>query len=302
MSLVPIYMNRKTTDDDRRTRIFDGGLFLYSCPHASAKIVEWARELAVAAFPTGVDIRRAHATMGVREFVKYVGPLKSKFTNDARTKKLCQELIVGMGCDPELTYFDLPRLRVAPPGDYLTTGVSYGYKPHRDTWYAHPRQVVNYWVPIFDGEPSHVMSMFIDYFHRPVSNASANFDYDEWVAKARFAAAQNIGSEDRQHPIPTQSLGNTPDVRIVQNAGDLMVFSTCQLHASPTNQMDTIRYSYDLRTLHLEDIQSDRGPKNLDGKATGKTLKDFIRVSDLKPLDLEEAIGPSYNEVKKQLA
>ena len=302
MGITPIYVNRKTTDDDRRKRIFDGSLFLYSSPPASAKIVEWVRELAAATFPKGVDMRRAHAVMDVRKFVECTGPLKSKFTNDARTKKLCQELIVGMGCDPELTYFDLPRLRVAPPGDYLTTGVSYAYKPHRDTWYAHPRQLVNYWVPVFDGEPSHVMSMFIEYFRRPVGNASADWDYDEWVAKARFAAAQNIGTENRKHPVPTQSLGDTPDVRIVQNAGDLMVFSTCHLHASAPNQMETIRYSYDLRTLHLEDVRSGRGPENVDGKATGTTLKDFLRVSDLKPLDPADAIGSSPNNAERQVA
>jgi hypothetical protein len=290
MSLTPIYVNRKTGDDDRRRRIFEGGLFLYSAPKASTSLVDWARELAEDAFPKGTDIRRAHQSVAVDKFVEYVGPLKSKFTNELRTKQLCQQLIAGMGCDPDLTYFDLPRLRVAPPGDYLTTGVSYSYKPHRDTWYAHPRQLVNYWIPVFDGEPSHVMSMYIDYFGKPVANMSADWDYDEWVAKSRFAAAQNIGSEKRIHPLPTQILGDTTDVRIVQNAGDLMVFSTCQLHASAPNQMDTIRYSYDLRTLHIDDIRANRGPENVDGKATGTTLQDFLRVSDLKPLDPQEVL------------
>jgi hypothetical protein len=290
MSLTPIFVNRAIGDDDRRTRIFEGGLFLYSAPRASTSLVEWARELATEAFPRGTDIRRAHQAMDVAKFVECTGPLKSRFTNDLRTKQLCQKLISEMGCDPELTYFDLPRLRVAPPGDYLTTGVSYSYKPHRDTWYAHPRQLVNYWVPVFDGEPSHVMSMFIDFFQTPVANISADWDYDEWVAKSRFAAAQNIGSENRVHPVPTQLLGDTTDVRIVQNAGDLMIFSTCQLHASAPNQMDTIRYSYDLRTLHLDDIRSGRGPVNIDGKATGTTLKDFLRVSDLKSLDPSDAL------------
>jgi Phytanoyl-CoA dioxygenase (PhyH) len=289
MSITPLYVNRRSSDDDRRQRIFDGGLFLYSSPAASTRIVDWARELIDAAFGASGDVRRAHDRMDVKAFVSCAGPLKSKFTNDAKTKQLCQDLITAMGCDPEQTYFDLPRLRVAPPGEYLTSGVSYAYKAHRDTWYAHPRQLVNYWVPVFDGEPSHVMSMFIDYFHRAVDNASAGWDYDEWVQKARFAAADNIGAENRQHPVPQQDLGETTDLRIVQNAGDLMLFSTCQLHASARNETEQIRYSFDLRTLHLDDLRSDRGPANIDGRATGSTLKDFLRVSDLKPLDAETA-------------
>jgi hypothetical protein len=285
MNPTPIYVNRRCSDDDRRQRLFDGGIFLYGAPAESIRLVEWARELIDGAFADSGDVRRAHERMDVRAFVACAGPLKSKFTNDKNTKRLCQELIVAMGCDPEQTYFDLPRLRVAPPGNYLTSGVSYAYKPHRDTWYAHPRQLVNYWVPVYDGEPSHVMSMFVDYFHRGVDNASDHWDYDEWVEKARFAAAQNIGQENRGHPVPRQDLGETTDLRIVQNAGDLMLFSTCQLHASAPNQTQHIRYSYDLRTLNLEDLRAGRGPANLDGQATGSTLKDFLRVSDLKPLE-----------------
>lgn len=264
-------------------------MFLYSSPPASTAIADWARELVDQAFPGIADVRKAHLSLPVAEFVSKVSPLKSRFTNDPHTKRLCQELISGMGCDPELTYFDLPRLRVAPPGDYLTTGVSYAYKAHRDTWYAHPRQLVNYWIPVFDSaEPSHVMSMYIDYFRTPVNNASDEWDYDDWVKNARFAAAQNIGVENRRHPVPREQLGDTSELRIVQNAGDLMIFSTCQLHATARNETDRIRYSYDLRTLHLEDLLNDRGPTDPDGKATGTTLKDFLRVSDLKPLDSSE--------------
>lgn len=285
MSITPVYVNRKLTDDDRRQRIFGGGIFLYGAPASSSKIVEWAKSLIGDAFSTVEDARRAHTQHDVSAFVECAGPLKSKFTNAETTKKLCQELIVAMGCDPERTYFDLPRLRVAPPGNYLTSGVSYSYKPHRDTWYAHPRQLINYWVPIFDGEPSHVMSMFVDYFQRKVENASANWDYDDWVANARFAAAKNIGAENRGHPVPLQSVADSADIRIVQNAGDLMLFSTCQLHASAPNETGNVRYSFDLRTLNLDDLRLERGPQNLDGKATGSTLKDFLRVSDLKPLN-----------------
>ena len=62
-----------------------------------------------------------------------------------------------MGADPEDTYFDLPRLRVIPSEEYLTTGVSYNYKAHRDPWYSHPTTLVNYWTPIFDVVGENVM-------------------------------------------------------------------------------------------------------------------------------------------------
>ena len=64
-----------------------------------------------------------------------------------------------------------------------------------------------------------------------------------------------------------------------------MLFSTCQLHASVPNQTGFVRYSYDLRTLHIDDLRLERGPENLDGLAGGSTLRDFLRVSDLQPLE-----------------
>jgi hypothetical protein len=287
MSITPMYINRKVTDHERRTRIFTGALFLYSAPPESARLVEWARKLIAETFTGMPDVRRPHLKLPVDQFAKTAGTLKSRFTNDPHTRRLCQELIVAMGCAPDRTYFDLPRLRVAPPGDYLTTGVSYSYKAHRDTWYAHPKQLINYWVPVHDSEPSTVMSMFVNYFNRPVANSSGDWSYDEWVKKARHAATENIRVESRPHPVPIEDLTDAAELRIVQNAGDLMLFSTCQLHASAPNRTEDIRYSYDLRTLNIDDLREDRGPNNIDAAASGSTLKDFLRVSDLAPLKEE---------------
>jgi hypothetical protein len=288
--ITPLFVNRRITDHERRMRIFTGALFLYSAPPESARLVEWARQLISETFKDTEDVRRVHLRLRVDQFAKNAGTLKSRFTNDPHTKQLCQELIVAMGCEPDRTYFDLPRLRVAPPGDYLTAGVSYSYKAHRDTWYAHPKQLINYWVPVYDSEPSTVMSMFVNYFNRPVANSSADWSYDEWVKKARNAATENIRVETRLHPVPIQDLADASELRIIQNGGDLMLFSTCQLHASAPNLTGDIRYSYDLRTLHIDDLREGRGPSNIDAAATGSTLKDFLRVSDLAPLKEEMAL------------
>lgn len=288
--MLPVYFNRFISDYDRRSRIFSGAVFLYSAPAESTHVVEWIRECLADAFTGFGEVRQVHQMMKVERFAKTVDALKRHFTNHPITKRLCQELLVGLGCNPECTYFDLPRLRVAPPGDYLTTGVSYSYKPHRDTWYAHPTQLINYWVPVYDSEPSTVMSMFLEYFHRPLANTSGDWDYDSWVKNARYTAVQNIGVESRQHPVPAENLpDDVLDMRFVHNEGDLMLFSTCHLHASAPNLTDFVRYSYDLRTIHIDDLREGRGPVNIDAKSTGSTLNDFVRVSDLCPLNTQDA-------------
>jgi hypothetical protein len=284
MKPIPIYLNRELPDDERRRRLFEGAFFLFTGRKETRAIAEWAQSLVAEAFGPGVDAN-AHAAFAVDEFVARAGPLKSRFTNDAHTKALCQDFVKGMGADPERTYFDLPRLRVVPPQAYLSSGVSYNYQPHRDTWYAHPPQLINYWAPVLDVEVETVMSLFVDYFDKEVENASSRWDYDDWVKNQRFSAANNVGGEARPHPLPIENVSGTTDIRIVQNAGDIMAFSTCQLHASAPNTLDTTRFSFDLRTLNIDDLIGGRGPANLDGRATGSTLADFLRVSDLTPLD-----------------
>jgi hypothetical protein len=280
--MTTIYVNRRIDEPDRRQRLFAGDFFLYTDVAESHAIVGWAKQLIGEAFGD-LDPQHAQYKLDVEEFVKRVGPLKSRFTNDPRTKQLCQALVRAMGSDPDETYFDLPRLRVVPSDNYLSAGVSYAYKAHRDTWYAHPPCLVNYWVPVYDAVGDNVMSMFVRYWDRPVANAG--FDYERWVKESRFAASSNIREENRPHPVPLEEIDTKGEIRIAQNAGGIMMFSTCHLHATAPNVSGVTRFSYDLRTISLRDLKEGRGPSNLDAIAQGSTVKDFLRVSDLTPLD-----------------
>lgn len=282
--MITIYLNREIDEPRRRESIYEGDFHLVTDHPAARAVVEWARELAADAFGD-TDPERAQFELSINEFVDRVSPLKSTFTNHERTKEVVRALVIAMGADPDETYFDLPRLRVIPSEEFLTTGVSYNYKAHRDTWYAGPRALVNYWTPVFDVVGDNVMSMYPGYFDRPIANSSSDFDYDRWVAESRFSAAEQKGREERPHPLPTEPVDDASEIRVAGRAGDMMLFSTCHLHASAPNTSGVTRYSFDLRTINLPDHQEGRGPTNVDSAATGTTLQDFLRVSDLAPLE-----------------
>jgi hypothetical protein len=281
--MVTVYVDRASDEPSRRAAIYAGDIHLCTRVPQSQAIVDWARTLIGDAFGR-LDPQRAQFELALDEFVARVGPLKSRFTNDPHTKVLVTELLVAMGCDPDRTYFDLPRLRVVPCDAYLTSGVSYAYKAHRDTWYAHPKMLVNYWAPVFDCVGDNVMSMWVGYWDRAVRNSSSGFDYDRWVSEQRFKAASNIVAEDRPHPLPLEPIDATTEMRIAGNAGDMMLFSTCHLHSTAPNVSGVTRFSYDLRTLDIDDLAAGRGPRDPDGQATGTTVGDFLRVADLAPL------------------
>ncbi|WP_433292256.1 hypothetical protein ACQPZQ_04295 [Pseudonocardia sp. CA-142604] len=285
--MITLYLNRQIADDRRRESLFSGDFYLYTGLPGAAALVKHAEDLIAETFGD-LDPERAQFEMSVEEFISRVGPLKSEFTNGQRTKELCQQFAVDFGVDPDRTYFDIPRLRVIPAENYLTAGVSYNYKAHRDMWYGHPQQLVNYWTPVFPVVGDNVMSMYTDYFDKPVKNGSNQYDYDEWVAKHRHAAAEKTTTDDRPHPLPLEEIESRGEIRIAGGAGDVMMFSSNHLHASAPNLSGVTRFSYDLRTINIDDVRAARGPRNVDSGATGTTLGDFLRVSDLEPLKAEE--------------
>ncbi|MDN5920098.1 MAG: hypothetical protein L0I76_34190, partial [Pseudonocardia sp.] len=142
--MITVYLNRRIGDDQRRESLFEGNFYLYTDIDGADALADHAKDLIGQAFE-GLDPERAQYEMDVEEFIRRVEPLKREFTNGRRTKEICQRFATDLGVDPERTYFDIPRLRVIPADQFLTAGVSYNYKAHRDMWYGHPQQLVNYW-------------------------------------------------------------------------------------------------------------------------------------------------------------
>lgn len=137
---------------------------------------------------------------------------------------------------------------------------------------------------MFDVVGDNVMAFYTGYWAKNVPNSG--FDYDEWTSVFRGAAVDQLAEENRPHPLPTIEIDPVSEIRIALNAGDVTMFSTCQLHATADNVSGKTRFSYDLRTISLSDLVKGEGPQDMDRQATGSTLADFIRVSDFKPLEV----------------
>lgn len=277
--MVNLYLNHRLSDNDRRSQIFAGDILLYSRSAATAALTDYAVSMIREAFAPHAP-QTAQYELSVEEFVKRVGPLKSRFTNDRHTKELIRNLLSEFGCDLDDTYFDVPRLRIVPAHGYLTSGVSYAYKAHRDTWYASPSSQLNWWMPVFDVTGERSMSFYGDYWKRPLENSSADFDYGEWCRVGRNLATSQIKTDTRKHPLPLCAPDKSSEIRINGTSGDVTVFSSSHLHETAANESELTRFSIDFRTVALSDLRSGRGAPNIDSRATGSTLGDFMRASD----------------------
>jgi hypothetical protein len=271
-----------SSDAQRRERLFNGEVFAIPPTPAVTAFAEFAWELISAAFGD-LDPITAHDHLAVEEYVALLGPLKTGFTHHPHCKELLRDLLVGLGCDPETTYFDVPKLRTVTPAKYLTAGLGYNYQPHRDTWYSAPQCQVNWWGPIRGVTRDSCMAYHPDYWQNPATNSSDEFDAYEWNKSARRDAASYIKSDPRPHP-HLVGIGPGTDIRLIGEAGSILSFSGAQLHSTVPNTTERARFSFDFRTVNIADVAVHAGPANVDGHSTGTTLRDYLRIDTLEPL------------------
>src|SRR5690606_430501 len=132
-------------------------------------------------------------------------PLKPRFIHHPRTRELLKQVLVEAGLDLEATYLDVPRLRMVTSHGYLTAGVGYAHHPHRDTWYAAPRQQRNWWRPLWEMDASSAVAFHPRHWDHPLRNSSEEFDYYEWNAVGRAQAAAHVKSDTRKQPRPLEA-------------------------------------------------------------------------------------------------
>ena len=78
------------------------------------------------------------------------------------------------------------------------------------------------------------------------------------------------------------------------NAGSILCFSGAQLHSTVPSVASHTRFSFDFRTVHIDDVAAHRGPANVDARCTGTTLRDFLRADT--HVQLPEELIAEYDE------
>lgn len=289
-----IYYDADIADEERRTRMYEGQLFVYSPRQSTRSFIQFARSMIQDAFGAA-DPRTAQDSMGVEEYVALLGKLKPAFIHHPESKRCIQRMLVDLGCDLEQSYFDVPRMRSSTSGGYLTTGIAYAWHPHRDTWYSAPACQINWWLPIYDIQSENAMAFHPRYWSEPVENDSAGYNYYTWNKLYRGASVSKLTKVDTR-PLPRAKVAMEPEpqLRIICPPGGVIMFSAAQMHSSVPNTSGVTRFSIDFRTINLEDAIAKRGAPNIDAACTGTVMRDFLRGSDLSRLP--DAVVALYDD------
>jgi len=279
-----VYYDPPFSDEERRCKLYDGQLIVLPPTESSLAFCRHARTLIEDAFAP-LDPQTAQNHIPVEKYVEILGKLKPTFIHHPESKRHMAALLREAGCDLEKTYYEVPKLRSSTSDGYLTTGIAYAWHPHRDTWTAALPCQINWWIPIYEIRSDNAMTFYPQYWSRPVKNSSKGYNYYQWNKEHRGDQVLKYIKEDPR-PIPraTEELNLEPEVRLICPVGGIVLFSAAQLHASVKNTSGLTRFSFDFRTIHLDDIAAKRGAPNIDSHCEGHMLRDYIRPTDLAPV------------------
>jgi hypothetical protein len=281
-----VFVDSRLTDDQRRSEIYAGSVFIHSPSESALKLCRLAQAMIEEAFHPVAPLA-VHENLPAEKCAEILGVLKPKFIHHPKSKEYIQGMLTETGADLEKTYFDVPRMRTAFPGDYLKSGIAYAFHPHRDTWYSAPMCQINWWMPIYELNSENCMALHPHYFGTAIKNGSNQYNYQRWNQESRFNAAKLVKADTRVQPHAEEPIELEPQFRLVCPVAGAYQFSAAQLHSTAPNTSSVIRYSIDFRTVHLDEVLSHGGAANVDSACTGTTMGDYLRASDLASLPAE---------------
>lgn len=263
-----------------REATYAGRVHLSAPTETSLALVERVRALLAEAL--GDEPRLAQHRMDNDELFARISPVRRALYRDTSFHEPLCALVRERGGDPAEVAFDPLRLRVVRSrGDVEVPAARAVYYPHRDTWYAHPRTMIAWWIPLDDLEEDETFVFYPERFARGVPNDSEVFDYDEWV---RDGWELKIGWQRRDAGLTVRYpsvIGEVDAGRAVGFAcrrGQQLTFSGAHFHQTLPQASGRTRFSLDFRMVHLGDEAAGAGAPNVDGRSRGSALRDYVRT------------------------
>lgn len=295
-----LFLGAKISDDERRKQLYTGSIISHAQSAGALKLCQLAAEMVEKAVHP-LDPRKVQEGMPAEQIAAILSELKPKFIHHPKSKQYIQLMLLELGCDLDKTYFDVPRLRTAFPGDYLKSGIAYAFHPHRDTWYSAPFCQINWWMPVYSINEDNCMAIHPRYWDQPLQNSSSSYNYHKWNLESRHNAAQFVKADTRVQPKPEEPVELNPQFRLIGEPGAAYQFSAAQLHSTVPNTSGFTRYSIDFRTVHLDDVMTRTGAPNIDSACTGTSMGDFLRASDFSRLPAD-ALALYHDGTEQQYA
>jgi len=273
--MLPV-LNTSSAQYVKIESIYSGDMIVFTDSTISQKLRTWCLQCLQENFGPTFDLNKPLG-LSKADFVAKATQTKKQFTNSYLTKSLLEDLIYQRYEHYVVheIYYDYPRVRIIPPSSFLNSGISYNYRPHRDTWYGASQRQINHWISVENVNKFSTFFIAPSFFDEVVNNSSEIFDLDEWDKIHRPLASINTIKEDRPHPVPQSEIPSESKNAMALEKGQEVCFSGHHLHGSLDNTTDKVRISIDFR-VELPSVNC-QPPANIDNKSSGNYLKYMIK-------------------------
>ncbi|HEU0034681.1 MAG TPA: hypothetical protein VFQ53_28850 [Kofleriaceae bacterium] len=263
-----------------RRAVYAGDVFLLPPTAASRHLVASARAALADALGCAPDaIRDAPQGLANAELFARIGPLRKQLYLAPEFHAAVRDVIAACGLDPARIAFDPLRLRVVLHRGHDNPLARAVYHPHRDTWYAHPRALIAWWIPLDDLAPHETFEFYPERFAAPVANDSEIFDYGDWVRdgwELKIGWQKLAAGIEAAYPHAAPDVDRGRAVGFACQTGDNLVFSGAQFHATLPQATGRTRFSLDFRIVDLDDHAAGLGAPDVDNRSRGSALRDYV--------------------------
>ena len=213
----------------------------------------------------------AESSLPASDYRRLAACARNRVADDPALGGEWRNVLAVVGYDPDSTWLDRVRLRVVPSRDDVDHRRLSPLPPHRDTWASRIMAQVNWWLPLYPLCETATMLMWPDAFRSPVSNDSAEWDFEEF---------KRVG---RGYPLlPTAAYPETPGTPVMIEPDDLIGFSAAHLHAGRRGASGRTRFGIDCRTVWEPDLRAGRCASDVDGSPGTEMWAWFDEPKDAK--------------------
>lgn len=263
-----IHIATPMSESERNARVYAGDIIVF---HGHPCVVEFVNALRgwcvsyLGNDPEQVHVRESSAVTESR-----LDRLRGELRDDELINDLWRAVLEEIGVDVNATYGDGVVVRGQAPKIERSESRLAPLPPHRDTWGSNIAAQTNWWAPLYATTPERTLALYPGYFQRFVPNNSAGWDFQAMVR------AQKTGDAYPRLPTANESLPNDQALPISLLPGDLLCFSGAHLHASVPNTTETMRLSFETRTVNGGDTNVERrGAPNVDSSPIYTTYQLF---------------------------
>ncbi len=275
------------SDEQRSEIIFAGDLLLFRQLPSMLALCQYVDRFMSEALGGGSPEQAIH-NLSPEDYLQFIIDMQQRFQEDPETKKLFFQVLQETGVNLGSTFYDYFPMRVVSAQEKFTSGLRTTVGHHRDTWGGNVQAQCNWWAPIYDIEAERSMAFYPDYWDKATVNTTADWEF------SKYLAARKETPKGEKVPYPgapelLETIDESNAFKVVLSAGDVLNFSSAHLHATVPNTTELTRYSVEMRTINLADLQAGRGAPNIDNAA--KTIRYNWYRNALDNSSLKDHIG-----------